>query len=248
MKSIMPKILTFWAGSVFIISMLFFIPPIWITGFLPEPRRTDLLIKLSKAWISVFFFFSGIRLTVRGKENFKPGQNYIVVCNHNSMMDVPISSPWIPGANKTIAKMEVAKVPVFNIIYKRGAILVDRKSDRSRRESYLRMKQVLDMGMHMCIYPEGTRNKTEKPLKEFHDGAFKLAEDTGKPLMPALIFGTRRMLPSDKSFYFRPGKLEMHFLEPIEVKPGDTTKELKERTFRIMWEYYEKNQDRFQFE
>jgi 1-acyl-sn-glycerol-3-phosphate acyltransferase len=244
MRSLIPKILTIWAGMVFILSMLVFIPPIWLSGFFPEPRRTDLLIRLARAWISVFFFFSGIRLTVRGREKFQPGQNYVVVCNHNSMMDVPITSPGIPGANKTIAKIEMARVPIFNIIYKRGAILVDRRSDKSRRESFLKMKQVLDMGMHMCIYPEGTRNKTDKPLKEFHDGAFKLAADTGKPIMPALIFGTRRMLPSGKSLYFKPGRLEMHFLDPIPVQPEDTTHDLKEKTFRIMWDHYEKYQDR----
>lgn len=241
MKNFLAKLLTVWAAITFIGTMLIFLLPIWITGFWPETKRTDLLIKLAKAWINTFFFLSGIRLTIRGKEKFKTGQNYIVICNHNSLMDVPITSPGIPGANKTIAKIEMARIPIFNIIYKRGSVLVDRKSDQSRRESFNKMKWVLDMGMHMCIYPEGTRNKTNKPLKEFHDGAFKLAADTGKPLLPAIIFGTREMLPPTKSFYFWPGKLEMHFLDPIEVNPGDTSQVLREKAFRIMWDYYENN-------
>jgi 1-acyl-sn-glycerol-3-phosphate acyltransferase len=161
------------------------------------------------------------------------------------MLDVPITSPGIPGANKTIAKIEIARVPVFNIIYKRGSVLVDRSSDRSRRDSYLKMRQVLEGGMHMCIYPEGTRNKTGKPLKDFQDGAFKLAVDAGKPIMPAIIFGTARMLPNDKPFRFIPGKVEMHFLEPISPGPEETVKELKEKTFRIMWDYYEQNQGKY---
>lgn len=130
--------------------------------------------------MAIFFTLSGVRLTIRGRENFKKGENYIVVCNHNSLMDVPLTSPGIPGANKTIAKIEMAKIPVFGIIYKRGSVLLDRKSDASRRDSYLAMKDVLEKGMHMCIYPEGTRNKTENPLKSFHDGAFRLSFDTGK--------------------------------------------------------------------
>jgi 1-acyl-sn-glycerol-3-phosphate acyltransferase len=161
------------------------------------------------------------------------------------MLDVPITSPGIPGANKTIAKIEIARVPVFNIIYKRGSVLVDRSSDRSRRDSYLKMRQVLEGGMHMCIYPEGTRNKTGKPLKDFQDGAFKLAVDAGKPIMPAIIFGTARMLPNDKPFRFIPGKVEMHFLDPIRPGPEETVKELKEKTFRIMWDYYEQNQGKY---
>ena len=57
----------------------------------------------------------------------------------------------------------------------KGAVLVNRKSDESRRKSYDKMKKVLQKGMHMSIYPEGTRNRTNEPLKKFHDGAFKLA-------------------------------------------------------------------------
>lgn len=241
MRRVFAVLVTAWAGFVFVSSMLFIIPPLWITESWPEPRRTDALIRLARGWMAVFFFFSGIRLRILGRERFEPGQNYVVVSNHNSMMDVPITSPGIPGANKTIAKVEMARIPVFGIIYRRGSVLVDRKSDQSRRESYIRMKEVLAMGMHMCIYPEGTRNKTGKPLKEFHDGAFRLAHDTGKPIMPAVIFGTAKMLPSDRSWAFRPGRLEMHFLEPIPVTPADTPETLKEKTFRVMWDHYEKN-------
>lgn len=234
-----------WAGLVFVLSMLVFLPAIWISGFWPEPRRTSLLLNISRIWIAVFFFLSGIRLRIRGKEKFKKGQQYVVVCNHNSMLDVPITSPGIPGVNKTIAKIEFARVPVFNIIYKRGSVLVDRSSDKSRRDSYLKMKQVLEGGMHMCIYPEGTRNKSGKPLKDFQDGAFKLAIDAVKPIMPAIIFGTGRLLPNNKPFHFVPGKVEMHFLDPIHPGPEETVKELKEKTFRIMWDYYEQNQAKY---
>ncbi|RZJ21552.1 MAG: hypothetical protein EON51_11145, partial [Acinetobacter sp.] len=68
----------------------------------------------------------------------------IVICNHNSFMDIPISTPSIPGANKTIAKIELAKVPVFGAMYTAGSVLVDRKSETSRKESLTKMKKVLD--------------------------------------------------------------------------------------------------------
>jgi 1-acyl-sn-glycerol-3-phosphate acyltransferase len=238
MRRLFSILLTAWAGFVFVFTMLFIIPPLWLTDSWPEPRRTSVLIRLTRGWMAVFFLLAGIRLTIRGRERFAPGQNYIVVCNHNSMMDVPITSPGIPGANKTIAKAEMARIPVFGIIYRRGSVLVDRKSDQSRRESFARMRDVLETGMHMCIYPEGTRNTTGKPLKEFHEGAFRLALDTKKPIMPAVIFGTAKMLPSDRSWSFRPGRLEMHFLEPIEVSSEDTSQTLKEKVFRAMWDHY----------
>ena len=104
---------------------------------------------------------------------------------------------------------------------------------------------MLANGMHMCIYPEGTRNKTGKPLKEFHDGAFKLSLDTGKAIMPCIIFGTKRMLPNDRKFYFRPGRLEMHFLDPVSIVPGESVQDLKNRVFNIMWAYYEAREKDF---
>ena len=71
----------------------------------------------------------------------------------------------------------MAKIPLFGLIYKTGSILVDRKNEKSRRDSFIKMKEVLDMGLHMCIYPEGTRNTSSEPIKPFHDGAFRLAVD-----------------------------------------------------------------------
>ncbi|MEO6893780.1 MAG: lysophospholipid acyltransferase family protein [Ginsengibacter sp.] len=185
----------------------------------------------------LFFFLTGNSLKIKGKENFKPGEKYIVTCNHNSFMDVPVATPFIPGANKTIAKLEMAKLPVFGLIYKRGSVLVDRNDKKSRLDSFRKMRNVLALGMHMCIYPEGTRNKTSEPLKEFHDGAFKLAIDTNTDILPAILFGTRRILPPGKTFYFWPGQMEIHFLNPVSIAPGESYENLKGRVFDIMYKY-----------
>jgi 1-acyl-sn-glycerol-3-phosphate acyltransferase len=189
-------------------------------------------------WMGIYLPMIGCPLVVRGRKNFAPGENYVVVCNHNSLMDVPISYPAIPGGNKTIAKIEMAKIPLFGLIYKTGSVLVDRKSEASRKDSYLQMKKVLNMGLHMCLYPEGTRNLTGQPLKSFHDGAFRLALDSGKAIIPSLIFNTKKVLPASKPFFLIPHKMEMHFLPPVPVQPGETTQSLKEKVYQIMYDYY----------
>ena len=158
-------------------------------------------------------------------------------------MDVPCTTPFIPGANKTIAKIEMLKIPVFGLIYKRGSVLVDRKDKNSRKESFAKMKAVLNQGMHMCIYPEGSRNKTDQPLTPFHDGAFKLAADTGKSIIPTLLFNTRKVMPVSKGFYFWPAKMEMHFLPEIPVPKGSDYQEIKETVFKVMEEYYSANRE-----
>lgn len=234
-KEVFGRIWAVWALLIFTITMLLFLIPVFIFC-LParEPTRTHRFIAASRFWMGVFLPLIGCPLTVRGKHHFKKGQPYIVICNHNALMDVPISSPAIPGGNKTIAKAEMARIPVFGLIYKMGSVLVDRKSDRSRKESYSRMKEVLAMGLHMCIYPEGTRNTTDQPLKAFHDGAFRLAIDTKTPIIPGIIFNTRKVNPAHKTFYLMPYPLRIEFLEPLEISAGETADNLKQRARVVM--------------
>jgi 1-acyl-sn-glycerol-3-phosphate acyltransferase len=240
-KEILGRIFAIWASLIFIVSMLPVALAMWIIGLVNEPKRTEIFQKISRAWMSFFFLVIGCSLRIKGKENFENGTNYIIICNHNSLMDVPVATPFIPGPNKTIAKIEMAKIPLFGPIYKRGSILVDRKNKDSRRDSFKKMKDVLTMGMHMCIYPEGTRNKTGEPLKTFHDGAFKLAVETRKSLLPAIMFNTNKVLPTGKTFFFWPSRMEIHFLQPYAVNNADTFEDLKEGMFLLMSEYYTKH-------
>ncbi len=123
----------------------------------------------------------------------------------------------------------MAKIPVFGLIYKTGSILVDRKNEKSRRESFIKMREVLDMGLHMCIYPEGTRNTSAEPIKPFHDGAFRLAVTTGNSIIPMIIFNSRKANPPDKGFFLWPVKLYMDFLPEVVVKPDESVEHLKDK-------------------
>ena len=103
------------------------------------------------------------------------------------------------------------------------------------------MKEVLAKGMHMSIYPEGTRNRTAEPLKKFHDGAFKLSADTGCSIIPAIMFNTKNVLPMGKPFYFWPHKLEIHFLPAVPISESRSYSDLKEKVFAIMKDHYVNN-------
>jgi 1-acyl-sn-glycerol-3-phosphate acyltransferase len=241
-KNILGRLLATWAMIMFVITMLIFAIPIWIISRQHDPRRSILFHKTSAVWMRIFFFLSGIRLNIKGKEKFRANENYIVISNHNSLMDVPLTTPFIPGANKTIAKIEMARIPLFGMIYRTGSVLVDRKNEESRKNSFSDMKDVLKMGLHMCIYPEGTRNKTGEPMQQFQSGAFRLAVDTGKSIMPAVLFNTAKVLPANKKFFFWPVTVKMHFLDPIQPD-SMTFDELKNKAFAVMREYYISHRD-----
>lgn len=241
-KNILGRIFATWAIIIFVPTMLIFFPFIAASMLWKDPTRTRLFQQIARLWMRIFFFLTGIRLSLKGKRNFKKGENYIVVTNHRSLMDVPVTTPFIVGPNKTIAKKEMASIPVFGVIYRTGSVLVDRKSEESRKASFSDMRKVLETGLHMCIYPEGTRNKTKEPLQPFHNGAFRLSKETGKAILPAVIFNTAKVLPANKSFFFWPVKIRMEFLEPI-APHNFSADELKQKVFETMKAYYIQNAD-----
>ncbi len=236
-KEIFGRIWAVWGILSFAVTFLVIFIPSMITYLIPDPKGSAVFIRIAKLWMDVWLRLVGCPVTIKGKENFAKGRSYIVTFNHNSLLDVPLSAPYVPGANKTIAKTSFAKVPLFGWFYRKGSVLVDRNSDASRRKSFEEMKNVLKNGMHMCIYPEGTRNRTNEPLKKFYDGAFKLAVETNTAIIPTLIFNTKKAVPVNKSFFFIPHQLEMHFLAPVEVS-NQTVEQLKEKVAGIMKTYY----------
>ncbi|UEG48918.1 1-acyl-sn-glycerol-3-phosphate acyltransferase [Ferruginibacter lapsinanis] len=236
-KNIFARIWALWGLISFVVTFLIIFIPSMIAYFIPDPKGQSYFIGVSRVWMSVWLRLIGCPVKVKGKEHFKAGHNYVILFNHNALLDVPLSAPYVPGPNKTIAKASFAKVPIFGLFYKKGSVLVDRNNDQSRRRSFDAMKNVMLTGMNMCIYPEGTRNRTKEPLKAFFDGGFKLAIDTKKEIMPCIITGTKEAMPIDKSFYLLPTKLSMTFLPPVSSEQTNT-KDLKEKVFEIMKTFY----------
>lgn len=234
------RIWALWGLSLFIVTMLIALLFYAFCLVIKEPQRARWHRQVSRVWMGFYLPCIGCPLVTRGVHYFEKNNNYVVVCNHNSLMDVPVSTPFMPNANKTIAKKEFASIPFFGWIYSLGAILVDRKSEQSRKQSFVKMKQVLHLGLDMVIYPEGTRNRTDQPLKPFHDGAFRLAVETGASVLPALIFNTKKILPPGRLFFLLPHVIEMHFLPP-QSPDGLTVPALKEKIFQTMEAYYVAN-------
>lgn len=242
LKNIIGRIWAVWGMISFIGTFLIFFIPSMITWLIPDPSGQRIFINIARLWMRIWLTLVGCRVSVKGKEHFIKEKSFIVTCNHNSLMDIPLSSPFIPGPNKTIAKTSFAKIPLFGFYYMKGSILVNRHSEKSRRDSFEKMKEVLRKGMHMCIYPEGTRNRTEQPLKKFYDGAFKLAVATKTAVIPCVIFNTRKALPTNRSFFFWPTHLKMHFLPQVDAD-GKSSDELKSAVYDKMEKFFLAHKD-----
>lgn len=239
-KRILGHIYFFYGMIIFIVTLLVIaLVPSFIALQMPEPRRAKFIHRLYEFWMRLILplVFNPVKRV--GKENFKEGETYVVVFNHNSLVDIMVSTPWTPGANKTLAKVEMSRIPIFGVIYKTGSILVDRKSEASRKQSFIEMQNTLKMGLHLILYPEGTRNKTNEPLGEFKDGAFVTAIRAQKPIIPGVIFNTKKILPNRPKLWAWPSKIEIHFLPAIATK-GKSLRDaaaLKNETRNSMYDY-----------
>lgn len=223
------------------VAIIFFIAK----NTLSEKKASFVVQRGFQIWMGIYMPLIFCPVTHRGRDNFKKGQNYVVTLNHNTLADVPVSSPGIPGPNRTLAKVEMSKIPIFGYIYKAGSILVTRQDASSRKESIPKMIEALNQGLHLCLFPEGTRNKTDQPLARFYDGAFKVAIEAQKPIIPGLIFGTKAILDSNKKMWAWPHKVEFHFLPEISTAglQQTDTEMLKQKVFEVMKEYYLQHQD-----
>lgn len=153
----------------------------------------------------------------QAKYNAKTG--YVVVSNHAAVIDIPSNMLSSPKTIlfKFLGKAEAGKVPLFGPIVKTFCILVDRKDKVSRKESYTEMKHQLNKGFSVLIYAEGTRNRTNQPLKEMYDGAFRLAIETQTPIVVNTLVGTKFLNPPQYLFNYRPGTVHSYWSKPISV-------------------------------
>lgn len=236
-KNIFARIWALWGLVSFIVTFMIIFLPSMASYLIKDERKGQwYFISVSRYWMNFWLFLIGCPVKVFGKENFEPGKAYVIIFNHNALLDVPLSAPYVPGPNKTIAKGSFAKVPVFGWFYTRGSVLVDRNDDKSRTKSFELMKRVLVTGMHMCIYPEGTRNRTSAPIKPFYNGAFRLAVAAKKDIMPCVIVGTKKAMPINKTFYLLPTPLKMYFLKPVSAEQD--VRDLKDNVHELMTEKY----------
>ena len=128
------------------------------------------------------------------------------------------------------------KVPLFGFIYSYAAVKVDRSDIGKRAKSILNLKSILNKGISIIVFPEGTFNLTHNPLKGFYDGAFRVAIDTQTPLNPVLFLNAYDRLSYQSIFSLTPGKSRSVFLDeiPVEGLTQENVSDLKQKVYDLM--------------
>ncbi|MBU9888493.1 MAG: 1-acyl-sn-glycerol-3-phosphate acyltransferase [Candidatus Omnitrophica bacterium] len=142
------------------------------------------------------------RLGVVGEQNIQPGKNYLVVSNHQSLLDILAVTAALPLNFKFLAKKELFFVPFMGwAMACAGYVPVDRASHESGRKAVRRIVELLGKGLSVLLFPEGTRSPDGK-IHAFKMGAFKIARENDVELLPIVVDGTGTALPK-KSFFLR---------------------------------------------
>lgn len=155
------------------------------------------------------------QITTTGTMPADPRRPYVVVCNHQSSADIPLISR-LPWEMKWVAKKELLRVPFLGwAMQLAGDIAVDRSDPDSRASVLRRARAVLAARCSVMFFAEGTRSRDGR-LKRFQDGAFRLAIETGTPILPLAIDGTSDALPKD-GWRFGDVNVRLHVFEPVET-------------------------------
>lgn len=196
----------------------------------------NLVYRACIIWADVWFFLIFIRHRNIYRQKPQPGKSYIFVTNHISYLDAAIVPKIFRRSVRPLGKVEMSRVPVFGIIYKYVIVSVDRTSPANRAKSVQTLKSVLRKGISVLVFPEGTFNETGQPLKDFYDGAFRIAIETGTPIQPVLLLDMYDRMHTESVFSLNPGKSRAVFLPEIGVA-GLTMNDvavLKQKVYKIM--------------
>ena len=179
-------------------------------------RNFSLMYRMGMASIRAGLAFAGIPVRVVGMENVPAGQSCIFMSNHTSNLDPPV------------LKKSLMKIPLLGTAMRMGKFVpVARGHSRDEAvKSVEAAKDALASGLHIMVFPEGTRSPDGK-LLPFKKGAFFLAAETGAPMVPVVIHGTRAMMPKG-TLKTKKGSATVEFLPAILPSEYDTREELME--------------------
>jgi 1-acyl-sn-glycerol-3-phosphate acyltransferase len=190
-----------------------------------DRARTD---RLLTDWARKLLDIAEMTLDVRGRDQVDWSRAYIVMSNHQSLLDIPVISVAVPGSLRFVAKKELFRVPLWGPAMRQaGIISIDRQDRRSAIASLRAAGEALKSGVHIWIAPEGTRSLDGK-LGRLKKGGFLLALETKAPILPMVIDGTRNARKPHTRVLVKGVRATVTFGKPIESEGRDRDDLLRE--------------------
>jgi len=195
-------------------------------------------------WASLYTWINpNWKIRISGREKIEAGKAYIIVCNHQSLVDILVLFRLFVHF-KWVSKVENFRVPFvgWNMRLNRYIQIV-RSSLKSQGKMMKDAQAALERGSSVLIFPEGTRSLTGK-LRPFKAGAFQLALKTGKPILPIVLNGSADALPKAGIRLSGQHEIRVKVLDEIsgDSVAGQSTKELSKTVSALIAAELEKLQ------
>jgi 1-acyl-sn-glycerol-3-phosphate acyltransferase len=190
----------------------------------PFDRKGEKVNRIGRLWAIVHLKACGIRVSLEGIENISEPP-YILMCNHQSTLDIFALLTSLDLPFKWIAKKELFSVPFLGWALKLGKnISLDRKNPRKALKAMNEAACKVKDGKNVIIFPEGTWS-TDGTLLPFKKGGFSLALRTGVPVIPVGILGTGQLQPEGCFIPKKKGLIQVKIGQPIITeREGRTAK------------------------
>ena len=228
--------------------LLFFLIGVCVVFFLPvgliailfsfigfKKSMSILTYEIAHIWSLMLVSLSGCRLTIEGRENIPKKGGVCFVSNHGSIFDIILLLAYIGRPFGFIAKKDLIFIPFLNAwIAILGGLFIDRKNPRKGLKTINRGISRLKAGSSILIFPEGHRSKGQG-LLPFKPGSFKLATQSGVPIVPIALSGTYEVY--EKNMCLCPVPLRLVIGPPMvteNIPPENRKQFLAEEVHRII--------------
>lgn len=207
-----------YALITFILVMILILPLALGTLAFGTIKGGNLLYKVCRWWAQLWYFTIGVHHQDIYETPDDKTRQYVFVANHGSYMDIPPIVLAMHQPIRVLGKYEMLRYPIFGWIYRMAVIVVDRRSPQMRARSLRALKATLRKGISIFIFPEGTFNETEAPLKEMYNGAFRLAIEMQVPVRVLVIPDAVERLHWSAILALSPGKNRVVHVQTLETE------------------------------
>ncbi|MBQ3259691.1 MAG: 1-acyl-sn-glycerol-3-phosphate acyltransferase [Alistipes sp.] len=160
----------------------------------PFDKQRKVVHELSRALVYMFVMVPPLwRRRVEGLEHIEKDKPYVIVINHQSMVDIMMLY-LVPMIFRWVSKREAYRIPfIGRFLLLHGDITIDRKQGSKAMRKVMEKGQMwLGRGVSVSMFPEGTRSK-DGEIHRFKAGAFALAKEAGVGILPVVMDGSTTM-------------------------------------------------------
>ncbi|MCD7775659.1 MAG: 1-acyl-sn-glycerol-3-phosphate acyltransferase [Clostridiales bacterium] len=180
-----------------------------------EEDRRRILNRKAYGLVNSLSTLLGITYDIKGKENI-PDCPVLYAANHQGIFDALVMLVKMREPCGFLIKKEAASIPILSRwMREMGCVFVDRQNPREAVKAVSEGVEIIKSGRSLVVFPEGKRSRSSE-IGEFKNGAFKIAQRAGCPVVPVLIDGTYKIWEERKRL--RKAKIKIRILPFVEVK------------------------------